>query len=343
MQPQPHHLAEYWANAEVQQKILKTKLCMAESTADPCASRIVHAHTIPRSQMQQIATDGHVYAMSAGPADLMRNDGRLVAKEIGINKFSVLNCFCAKNDNDLFAPIEDEPLVFHPKQLAYRTIASEFYRKVMGHRLTLHRIETEAQKKPRKVTGAIRLLRDYAYGEQLGIRDLGPTFALCEKEVFSETHDGISALVVHFKNMPTIMTVGGFLPECDYNGKALQTLGKLNTYCQGVSFNILASQGHAALAMLWFKGQNIVRAFAEMAQKPEYYSTLAIQTAFEHLENTCMAPSWWLALRKVEQNALLRRMQAGGSPFEERRSDCLTFCGIIFDQWEYDRHELINA
>ena len=188
------------------------------------------------------------------------------------------------------------------------------------------------------------LLRSYAYGEDLSLRDIGAAFALCEKELFNETYDGVSALIVYFKKMPSVMTVGGFLPECDYHGNALQRLGNSDAIYQAASFNILAAKGHAALALLWFKGQNVVKSFAEsfVDQKPERYATLAIQTAFEHLENTCMAPQWWESLRKVEQGLLLRRMQVGGSPMEERKSNCLTYCGVTFDDWKYDHHEFVN-
>jgi hypothetical protein len=164
-------------------------------------------------------------------------------------------------------------------------------------------------------------------------------------ELFNQAHDGVSALIMHFKKMPSIMTVGGFLPECDYHGNPLQRLGDFKAVCQAVSFNVLAAKGHAALALLWFKSQKCGKSFAEslVAQRPERYATLAIQTAFEHLENTCMAPTWWENLRTVEQDLLLRRMQIGGSPFEERRPNCLTYCGVTFDDWEYDCHEFINV
>jgi hypothetical protein len=350
MKPAPHHLAEFWANAETHQRIFKTKLCMTESPADACDSRIVQAHTVPRSQLRQIAVDGHVYSMAASPADLFQNDGLITAKEIGINKFSVLNCFCAKHDNDLFSPIEDEPLVFNPRQLAllqYRTVASEVYRKVMGHRTTLNHLGEQEKKKPHtaEIRARMTLLRSYAYGEELALRDSGVAFALCEEELFSETHDGVSALIVHFKKMPSAMTVGGFLPECDYYGNPLQALGNSKAIYQAVSFNILAAKGHATLALLWIKGQNVVKSFADsfVDQKPERYTTLAIQTAFEHLENTCMAPHWWENLPKAKQDLLLRRMQIGGSPFEERKPSCLTYCGVTFDDWKYDHHEFINT
>ena len=323
---------------------------MAESPTDTCDSRIVQAHTIPRSQLRQIAIDSHVYSMAAPPADLFQNDGVITAKKIGINKFSVLNCFCAKHDNDLFSSIEDEPLAFSPHQLAllhYRTVASEVYRKVMVHRVTLGRLEEQKKKKPRtaEVRARMTLLLSYAYGEDLALRDAGVEFALCEKELFNQTYDGVSALIVHFKKMPSLMPVGGFLPECDYHGNPLQRLGNFKAVCQAVSFNVLAAKGHAALALLWFKGQNVVKSFAEsfVALKLERYATLAIQTAFEHLENTCMAPRWWENLRKVEQDLLLRRMQTGGSPFEKRKPNCLTYCGVTFDDWEYDCQEFINV
>jgi len=188
-------------------------------------------------------------------------------------------------------------------------------------------------------------LRDYADGSQLGLRDIGAAFALSEKELVSETCNGVSALIVYFKTMPSIMTVGGFLPECDYHGNQLQLLGRSETIYQGISFNILATGGCAALALLWSKGQNVAKSFAEsfVAQNPERYATLAIQTAFEHLENTCMAPKWWENLRKVEQDLILRRMQIAGSHLEERKPNCLTYCGVTFDDWQYDRHQFINV
>ena len=291
-----------------------------------------------------------MYAVKASPADLIQNDGKFIAREVGISQFSVLNCFCAKHDKELFAAIEDEPLVFSPKQLSllhYRTVASELYRKVMGHRATLHHLSAKSEKRPvtAEVKAAIQLLRDYSLGEQMGIRDIGAAFALAEKELLSENQNGISALIVHFKQLPSIMTVGGFLPECDYNGKPLQRLGDFQALNQGISFNILSAEGHAALAMLWLKGHDVAKTFAEsfIAQEPERFTTLAIQTAFEHLENTCMAPNWWTGLLTVKQDLLLRRMQTAGSFMEERKPNCLTYCGVTFDQWEYDRQEFINV
>jgi hypothetical protein len=81
-----------------------------------------------------------------------------------------------------------------------------------------------------------------------------------------------------------------------------------------------------------------------MEQKPERYSTLAIQTAFEFLENTCMQPAWWDGEKPIVRKLLLDRMLvAGASLVEKRKSDCLTYGGVTYDQWDYDRHEFINV
>jgi hypothetical protein len=168
---------------------------MAASAADPCDSRIVHAHTVPRSQLLKISIDGHVYSFAANPADLMRNNGMLVMKKIGVNKFSTLNCFCEKHDNDLFAPIEDEPLDFTPHQLAllqYRTLASEMYRKVTAHASMVHFLQSQMRKPSKKRNPKrIEVLKGIRRGEILGIRDCGAAFGRAERNLFEQNFGAV--------------------------------------------------------------------------------------------------------------------------------------------------------
>ena len=271
---------------------------------------------------------------------------KLSAKQYGINEFSVLNCFCATHDNKLFAHVEDDPLVFDAHQLTllhYRTLASELYRKVASYHTVLYQVEAQQKKTPRDKE-ATEFLTASAAGNLLGIRDVGTAFDRCANNLFAKKYDDISALVVHFKKLPSVMTVGSFLPQYDYDAKPLQLIHDPEILAQTVSFNILASQDHAALAMLWFKDCNLIKPLAEsfIAQESEHYTTLAIQTAFEYLENTCMQPTWWEGEKQVVQNLLIERMQRAGTPFEERKAACLTFCGVGFDQWDYSHHEFLS-
>jgi hypothetical protein len=161
--------------------------------------------------------------------------------------------------------------------------------------------------------------------------------------LFAGKFDDVSALVVHFKKLPSVMTVGAFLPQYDYNAKPVQLIHDITTIAQLVSFNILAASNHAAVVMLWFREHSLVKAFAEsfIGQDSARYATLAIQTAFEYLENTCMQAKWWEAQKQIVRNLLIDRMQ--GSVLEQRASNSLTFCGVGFDEWEYERHQFVNV
>lgn len=340
---------DYWATAETMKDIFETKTCLAKPHAsDPCQGKIVAAHTIPHSQLATIAPDGHVYAVAGTLADLARSDGQLTMKKYGIRNFSVLNCFCATHDKKIFAHIEDDELVFDGHQLTllqYRTLASELYRKVTAYHLTLHQIEQEQQKKP-KNKEAMEFLKTHAVGALAGVRDVGTAFEACSTNLFGQKYDQVSALVIHFQKLPSIMTVGGFLAQFDYNAKPLQLIYDLETIADIVCFNILAAKDHAALIVLWPKEHSkIGRQFADslIAQDSSLYSALAIQTAFEYLENTSVNKGWWDDQKPIIHKLLLGRMQSSANLFEKRAFNTLTFGGVSFDQWDYDRHEFVNA
>jgi hypothetical protein len=163
------------------------------------------------------------------------------------------------------------------------------------------------------------------------------TFAKCESVLLDQTYHLIEGLIVCFKKAPTIMTVGGFSPEFDYQGRLLQRLGRAEATYERVGLSILATKGKAAVVFTWIAEADVCRRFALsfIEQDARLLLTLAIQTAFEHLENTCMNIPWWDSLRPVEREKLLERMQFAGSSFEERTRACLQFCGINFDQWDY--------
>jgi hypothetical protein len=343
------HDAEYWAAVTIHERIRKTKLCLAETDTKPCSSPIIRAHTIPRAQLRKIAVAGHVCAISGSPADLEKNDGRLAIREFGISNFSVLNCFCAEHDNSIFSNVEDRELVFDDQQIAllhYRAIGAELYKKMMAHQSSLaHLEEFKAKPQSRANRQKIEFLEDFSLGEMLAIKDLGESFKRCEEAINLDPAHQISSLILHFKEMPSVMTVGGFIPEFDYQGRFLQKLDALDVPCQGISINILAPSNHAAFALSWFKGDEKCRTFAEslLAESEEIFTTLAIQTAFEFIENTCMNPKWWGELKGVERRQLITRMETSINPTDERKANCLGYGGITFDDWKFDRYEFINT
>lgn len=340
--------SDFWSFASAFERFLKHKLCLAEDIANPCDSPIIEAHTIPRSQLRKIADGGHVYSFDNSLHQMKRSGGKIAIKKFGVSQFSVLNCFCRKHDNEIFVDVEDVPLVFSPRQLAllhYRTVASELYRKLRMIEALNYQIESYSkQRMNRDHRVLLANLEAFNEGHKLAMRDGRIAFAECQRVLNEHDYNSLSALIVRFHRAPTIMTVGGFYPEFGFDGVALQTLGDRHQIYETISFNILASEGSAAVAMIWQKGHNNPLDFARSFEKqpPYLYTTLAIQTSFEHLENTCVEPGWWDGLKRVEQDLLLRRMQIAGGVSEERESSCLQYSGVTHDDWGFESLEYVN-
>ena len=303
------HPAEFWAATDTLKKINKRRLCLA-AARENCAGQIVEAHTIPRSQLQKIAVDGHVYDIRATPADLLENDGRFTVGKKGIGNFSVLNFFCAQHDRELFSHIENDELTFDAQQLAllhYRAMGAELYKKMNGLEGARHQTRLLESQNYEGVLEKRALAKEYERGSELGLRDMARTFSTCESVLRNGEYQRIHGLVLRFRKMPTIMTVGGFSPEFDYEGRQLQKLGKATAIYEQIGLSILAAEERATAIFTWIADAKVCSEFALslVKQDPGLFTTLAIQTAFEHIENTCMNIFWWDTLRSIEREKLL--------------------------------------
>jgi len=282
------------------------------------------------------------------PADLLENAGQFTVGKKGISEFSILNCFCAKHDREVFSHIENDELVFDAHQLAllhYRAMGAELYKKLSGLEGARHQTRTLQSRSYQGDLEKHQFAKAYELGSELGLRDMTRTFSNCESILVNREYERINGLILRFNKIPTVMTVGGFSPEFDYEGRPLQHLGRVGQTYEQIGVSILAAQGRAALIFTWLSDAAVCRRFAQsfVAQEHQLYSTLAIQTAFEHLENTCMNIHWWDSLLQIEREKLLERMQIGGSPFHGRTGTCLQFCGINFGQWDFDELTFVDG
>jgi hypothetical protein len=341
------HPAEFWTSMETIKKINNRKLCLAAAQGN-CGGQIIQAHTIPRSQLERISTNGHVYCFRASPERFLEKDEIFTVEKRGIGQFSVLNFFCSNHDSQLFSHIENDELIFDAHQLAllhYRAMGAELYKKMNaldqaryhGNQLRQRSYNGDQEKR--------EFLAAYTFGTMLGLRDMSRSFSKCESILFNENYESVSGLTVRFKRMPTIMTVGGLSPEFDYDGRPLQRLGQKDKTYEQIGLSILIAENKAAVVFTWLTDAQVCHDFVQsfIRQDSALLTTLAIQTAFEHIENTCMHIGWWDSLRPIERKKLSERMQLGGSPMEERTRTCLQFCGINFDQWEFDGFSFVGA
>jgi hypothetical protein len=224
-------------------------------------------------------------------------------------------------------------------------MGAELYKKMNAMNVTRFLVERLKGKRDRDTAEKLRFAQAFGDGHMLGLRDMSKTFGRCESVLVNKEYTQVHAAVFSFKKMPSIMTVGGFSPEFDYDERPLQQLGKIESEYHQIGFSILSGQDRAFVIFTWLQEAHVCEKFVRslLTKDPSIYATLAIQTAFEHLENTCMNIPWWDGLRPIERDMLLRRMQFAGSPVEERMASCLGYCGITFDQWDFDKFRPIRV
>lgn len=334
--------AEYWKRAEAVDALLKRKVCLAEAMGG-CNGPIVGAHTIPRSQLQKIAVDGHVNEFQYNADRLARSQGKATVGKRGIGQFSVLNCFCTKHDTALFSHVENDPLLFDQHQLLllhYRALGGEVYRKDASVRsFQAHLAEHEGKRGPE--AESIRAgLRAMIASEEPGLRDLRFSFSEAGTAVAESKHDDVSAAILKFRKSPTMMAVGAFAPFRDYAGTLLQAQDN-QTVAEHASISLLFAEGGARVAVIWPKGSLPGKLFAETLAKesPEHLTTLVIQALVGYFENACTSIPWWDGLKEAERRSLIRRMEAVRQPPDQ----VLKFGGIGYDDWNFAGAEFKNV
>jgi hypothetical protein len=68
------------------------------------------------------------------------------------------------------------------------------------------------------------------------------------------------------------------------------------------------------------------RSDSAFAARPrEHMASLAVQCAFEHIEQTCMSDSWWSDLKRPMRAALLERARRANSLAYRRSPRCLSY------------------
>lgn len=311
-----------WSFAEKHKRFYKVKECLAASDRSPCAGQIVRAHMIARSQLSQIARNGHVLAVPNETIAVMRMQRTgFEAKEIGVGEFSTLNCFCAEHDKTLFAPVEDAPLTFSAEQLTllhYRAIAAEFYQR-------RNQLESAASELDWESDEPLNFRFAWIYRwSRKAFEEAHYALIGTERLIAARHFRGLGRLIVRFGAAPAVMAAGAFRPNYDF---AMQRVQNLAGRCSYVAMHLLSADGAAALAFTWLRGDFAAERFARtLATRPrDQIASLAVQCAFEHLEHTCTSHTWWDNLKRPMRAALLERVRRANSLGYRRSYRCLSY------------------
>ena len=155
--------------------------------------------------------------------------------------------------------------------------------------------------------------------------------AVLTTSAWSEYH----SLVVEFGVSPDLLFTGGFAPEFDFSGRALQSLSD-EPPLSFITVTALPSENGGMAVLGWEDHSDpVCRRFAESLKSlpSEDLGNAVVRLGFEHIENTFARPSWWESMSSGTRDALVRRTQSSADPGIPPSADCLMNDGLRYVNW----------
>lgn len=290
-----------------------------EAGEENCSGKVISSHGIQRQgPLARIATEGHVLSFKAELGQLIKSGGRVEPRRLGIAKASVFPGFCRLHDTETFAPIETASIIPTSEQvflLSYRALCKELFQKRAQAYFVSTVLNSADRGWSRVDQAAFQDWRaSHDFGISLACRDLDREKRHHDEILLNRRWNGdYRYLVVLIADMPTIVSSGAVIPECDFAGNELAELGRADFECDLLAFSIIATET-AGLA-LWacraesVQGMRFLKQAATLSD--EQLVQGAARFAFEFVENTFMSPVWWNALPANIQEAVIRRANSG--------------------------------
>ena len=311
-----------------------------------CKGKIIKAHTIQRNGgLNKIALKGHVYsAIKHGKTfDESKWSPQSNPNLIGIRKASTFTGFCARHDNELFAPIERRPFDGSPLQIAllgYRAICYELYMKEcqLKHLTTVRDFDRGQSISVQQAIQEEVFLR--SLGADTALKELNLLKERYDKVLFEERLDDLDYYVVSFSKSPEVMCSATSQSTHDFRGNCIDDLGPLSAPASWMTFSLIATDDGGAAVFSWPADHRKSQAFARtLHELPDADLPHAIiRFTFEFFENTYFSPEWWDGLERQVQVSLrerqLREIAYWGSWREFPRPNwCLSDDGIRTVCW----------
>ena len=315
-------------------------VCLHPNSPGECSEKVIRAHTIQkRSSLKRIAEDGHVLGLSAGLADLDRNDGKVGVKRVGINQASTFSGFCGHPDKLTFSPVEDAPFAASDEQcflLGYRAMCRELYQKMtalkaMNYIRTLDRGHSVEEQ-----IGLQSFLDRMERGQSAGYRDLMDRKSDFDRILLSGSFSEVSNYVILTNNIPDVLASFGVTVQFDFQGNKLQNLSDTDRLLDSLYVSVVATEAGGAIVLSWRDAHShtCTKFVQSLAVLPDHDVPDAIvRLVFEYSENTFFRQSWWDALDTHRQSSLIDRITSGFDVCVPRQPDCLFPDGNHYVNW----------
>jgi len=304
-------------------------LCLHPDAPTGCGQKIIRAHTVQRGGgLSEIAEKQHVLSPKDGLRRLAQTAGRLEPASIGINNASTFMGFCDVHDGEMFRPAEHHVVDLNDEiafLLGFRAIAYERFAKITAERWAGIQREVDRGLPFERQVRAQSIIHWTLQGTKLALEDTRRWKAAYDVDFTARDYSGFRYTGVVFDGLLPLVGCGAFMPEFDFEGKALQWLGRASEVLEHITFNLAVLNGRSVALLGWLgpapgPAADFVQSFAAMPAVKVADSL--VQLAFEHIENIYLRPSWWQGLPDEIRDALIDRTK-NGTLSGERLATCL--------------------
>lgn len=276
-------------------------VCSApDSFHGQCSSKIIKAHTIPKSSsLNAIAVDGHVYGFKISLDSIHKQSGKLSPELIGVNKASTFTGFCNLHDNSIFSPVEKNDFACTPEQcflLAYRAFSRECYTKSAMANLGDLRSSLDKGKSIEHQMDIQMKSFLTAIGVNAALKDNKFHKMKFDSILESQEYQDVQAVIFKLDTPPPVMVSGAVNPDFDFNGQRIQDLMELNVVPDLLSMTSFydGKNGYIVMSWLSYCGSSCKKLINSLFEKPQSdLTTYLVQYIFKNFENCFISPSWW--------------------------------------------------
>jgi len=323
-------------------KKAKERKCLHPEANKNVCNQIIKAHSIQRANiLEKISRKQHVYSFSSELGELIKNNGRLKPKLIGINDASTFTGFCNYHDTETFKPIEINQIDIsneHIFLISYRSLCKEIYAKQFQSNMIPLTKEGDKGLDFNSQLAFQEFLETYKKGVDAGLDDLLGSKKIYDNLLLSKKYDDVIYYVIETQEIPDVVVSGQIHIEMDFNGKVLQTPEEIVDFTKKldrISFSVLMRNSNGLIIFSCFKNElksiEFLKSIDSISDND--LPNAIVRFAFEYFENNFISPDWWDSSPECNKEAIIERMN-DSADFTERPDDVLMDDGIKYVNWK---------
>lgn len=205
-------------------KKIPPRMCCSPKTWHVNCTKIILSHTVSEKSLKHIACNGHVYAINKTLNTSYENEGRLKYKKIGINRATVIECFCSFHDNNIFAYIENSNFVYNAESsflLFYRAFCYEYHSKIFqNNSIKFNKNMDKGKSIEEQIRIQYHCMRQQEFNN-IAIFENENYKLMLDSFLIDRNFDNILSVCFTIPSPPAVMAAGGISLVYDMKGRKI--------------------------------------------------------------------------------------------------------------------------